>query len=76
VRKQKELTTNQEQEQQREKQGGEYLDSYSVFQFAVNSPVTRDRYTKRLDKFFSFTGIERNYYRRALSILCTKGKER
>jgi hypothetical protein len=34
------------------------LDPYSIFKFAMNSPVTRDRYTTRLDRFFSFIGIE------------------
>jgi hypothetical protein len=33
---------------------GEYLDPYSIFKYAMNSPVTRDRYTTRLDRFFSF----------------------
>jgi hypothetical protein len=31
---------------------------YSLFLYAMNSPVTRDRYTTRLDRFFSFIGIE------------------
>jgi hypothetical protein len=29
------------------------LDPYSIFKYAMNSPVTRDRYTTRLDRFFS-----------------------
>ena len=33
-------------------------DPYSIFLYAMNSPVTRDRYTTRLDRFFSFIGIE------------------
>jgi len=48
-------TTTTEQEQQQE---GEYLDPYSIFKYAMNSPVTRDRYTTRLDRFFHFIGIE------------------
>jgi hypothetical protein len=36
----------------------ECLDPYSIFKYAMNSPVTRDRYTTRLDRFFSFIGIE------------------
>jgi hypothetical protein len=36
----------------------EYLDPYSIFKYAMNSPVTRDRHTTRLDRFFSFVGIE------------------
>jgi integrase len=33
-------------------------DAYSVFLYAMNSPVTRDRYTTRLRRFFSFIGIK------------------
>ncbi|HKG31673.1 MAG TPA: hypothetical protein VKA91_10410, partial [Nitrososphaeraceae archaeon] len=33
-------------------------DPYSLFLYAMNSPVTRDRYTSRLKRFFSFIGIE------------------
>jgi hypothetical protein len=35
-------------------------DAYSVFLYAMNSPVTRDRYTTRLKQFFSFIEIEGN----------------
>lgn len=48
------MTTTTEREQQE----GEYLDPYSIFKYAMNSPVTRDRYTTRLDRFFRFIGIE------------------
>ena len=41
-----------------EQQEGEYLDPYSIFKYAMNSPVTRDRYTTRLNRFFSFIEIE------------------
>ena len=34
--------------------------AYSLFLYAMNSPVTRDRYTTRLRRFFSFIGIEGN----------------
>ncbi|MFL6317593.1 MAG: hypothetical protein ACJ73C_12785, partial [Nitrososphaeraceae archaeon] len=34
------------------------LDAYSIFKYALNSPVTRDRYTTRLNRFFTFIGIE------------------
>jgi hypothetical protein len=34
--------------------------AYSVFLYAMNSPVTRDRYTTRLRRFFSFIKIEGN----------------
>jgi len=37
---------------------GEYLDPDSIFKYAMNSPVTRDRYTTRLDRFFSFVGFQ------------------
>jgi hypothetical protein len=33
-------------------------DPYSLFLYAMNSPVTRDRYTTRLNRFFSSIGIE------------------
>jgi hypothetical protein len=49
------LATTIEQEQRKE---GEYLDPYSIFKYAMNSPVTRDRYTTRLGRFFTFIGIE------------------
>jgi hypothetical protein len=47
------LTTTTEQQEDRA-----YLDPYSIFKYAMNSPITRDRYTTRLDRFFSFIGIE------------------
>jgi hypothetical protein len=53
-RKQKELTINIEQEKPHE---GD-LDPYSIFKYALNSPVTRDRYITRLNRFFTFIGIE------------------
>ncbi|HZC20595.1 MAG TPA: hypothetical protein VE223_03025, partial [Nitrososphaeraceae archaeon] len=55
-RKQKELTINIEQENPHE---GD-LDPYSIFKYALNSPVTRDRYITRLNRFFTFIGIEGN----------------
>jgi len=33
-------------------------DPYSLFLYAMNSPVTRDRYTTRFNRFFSFVEIE------------------
>ena len=48
------MTINVEQEKAREG----YLDPYSIFKYALNSPVTRDRYTTRLNRFFTFIGIE------------------
>jgi hypothetical protein len=46
------LTTEQVREE------AKYPDPYSIFKYAMNSPVTRDRYTTRLDRFFSFIRIE------------------
>jgi integrase len=37
---------------------GQISDPYSIFLYAMNSPVTRDRYTTRFRRFFSFIGIE------------------
>ena len=48
------MTTNIEQEKPHEG----YLDPYFIFKYALNSPVTRDRYTTRLNRFFTFIGIE------------------
>jgi len=48
------LTINIEQENAHEG----YLDPYSIFKYALNSPITRDRYTTRLNRFFTFIGIE------------------
>lgn len=50
------LTTITTKERQQE--DVEYLDPYSIFKYPMNSPVIRDRYTTRLDRFFSFIGIE------------------
>jgi len=33
-------------------------DAYSLFLYAMNSSITRDRYTTRLRRFFSFIGIK------------------
>ena len=33
-------------------------DPYSLFLYAMNSPVTRDRYSTRLNRFFSFIALE------------------
>lgn len=34
------------------------LDSWSLYLYAMRSPVTREKYTKRLEKFFDFLGLE------------------
>jgi hypothetical protein len=33
-------------------------DPYGIFMFAINSPVTKQKYTYRLTKFFDFIGVE------------------
>jgi hypothetical protein len=43
-----------------EQQSTSISGAYSLFLYAMNSPVTRDRYTTRLRRFFSFIGIEGN----------------
>jgi hypothetical protein len=54
-----------EQEGEQEKQPNvkrEYLNvdsgPYGIFIFAINSPVTKQKYTYRLTKFFDFINIE------------------
>jgi hypothetical protein len=34
------------------------IDTWSLYLFAMKSPVTREKYQKRLEKFFDFIGIE------------------
>ena len=34
------------------------LDSWSLYLYAMKSPVTREKYQKRLEKFFDFLGLE------------------
>jgi hypothetical protein len=55
-REKKELTNTTDIEQEQSQEG--YVDPYSIFKYAMNSPVTRDRYTTRLDRFFAFIGLE------------------
>jgi hypothetical protein len=33
-------------------------DTWSLYLYALKSPVTRQKYQKRLEKFFDFLGIE------------------
>lgn len=33
-------------------------DPYTIFVYAMNSPITTNRYTTRLRRFFTFTGLE------------------
>jgi transcription initiation factor TFIIIB Brf1 subunit/transcription initiation factor TFIIB len=34
------------------------LDSWSLYLYAMKSPVTREKYTKRLEKFFDSLGLD------------------
>jgi hypothetical protein len=58
-----------------QQENGEYLDPYSIFKYAMNSPVTRDRYTTRLDRFFSFVGIEGNTIEERCSVFVQNAKK-
>ena len=44
----------------KEQESASISGAYSLFLYAMNSPVTRDRYTTRLRRFFAFIGIEGN----------------
>jgi hypothetical protein len=44
----------QKQEEQEEEQS---LDAWSLYLYAMKSPVTREKYTGRLSKFLEFTGL-------------------
>jgi hypothetical protein len=41
-----------------ETQNNQELDTWSLYLYAMKSPVTREKYQKRLDKFFNFIGME------------------
>jgi hypothetical protein len=49
-----------EQEKQNVKEANLNVESdpYGIFMFAINSPVTKQKYTYRLTKFFDFINIE------------------
>jgi hypothetical protein len=50
-------------------------DPYSLFLYAMNSPVTRDRYTTRLNRFFSFIGIEGTSVEERCRIFVERGND-
>ena len=50
-------------------------DPYALFLYAMNSPVTGDRYTTRLDRFFSFVRIEGATIEESCSIFVERGKD-
>jgi len=35
-------------------------DTWSLYLYALKSPVTRQKYSKRIEKFFDFLGLEGN----------------
>ena len=41
-----------------ENQNNQKLDTWSLYLYAMKSPVTREKYQKRLEKFFDFIGLE------------------
>jgi hypothetical protein len=43
--------------QQHQHQEEEGLDPLSLYQYAIKSPVTRDKYQRRLATFFKFIGL-------------------
>ena len=46
------------------KNEGNELDTWQLYLYAMKSPVTRQKYTGRLYKFFNFLGLEGDTYRR------------
>ena len=54
------LQKEKEKQQSNVKEGLLNVDSdpYGIFMFAINSPVTKQKYTYRLTKFFDFIDIE------------------
>jgi hypothetical protein len=40
-----------------QKQEQQSLDAWSLYLYAMKSPVTREKYTGRLSKFLEFTGL-------------------
>src|SRR5919202_733866 len=57
---QKEKQKQKEKQQSNVKEGWLNVDSdpYGIFMFAMNSQVTKQKYTYRLAKFFDFIGLE------------------
>jgi hypothetical protein len=41
-------------------------DAYSLFVLAINSPVTKERYILRLDRFFRLTAVEATDFKERL----------
>ena len=41
-------------------------DIWSLYLYALKSPVTREKYQKRLEKFFDFLGLEGTLFWRSL----------
>jgi hypothetical protein len=54
------MLQKEQEKQQNVKEASLNVDSdpYGIFMFAINSPVTKQKYTYRLTKFFDFINIE------------------
>ncbi len=50
------------------------LDIWSLYLFALKSRVTREKYQKRLEKFFNFIGIEGQTVEEKSIIFCPSSK--
>jgi hypothetical protein len=51
-------------------------DPYTLFLYALNSPVTRERYTTRLNWFFSKIGMAEAPIEERCKALCGQGERR
>ena len=51
------------------------IDPYSIFLQAMRSPVTKKKYTRRIEMFFDFLQISGDSTKRSLSDFCQYGTE-
>jgi integrase len=58
-----------------ENQNYNELDPWSLYLYAMKSPVTREKYQKRLEKFFDFLGLKGETIEDKSKIFVNKGKE-
>jgi integrase len=58
-----------------ENQNNHELDPWSLYLYAMKSPVTREKYQKRLEKFFDFLGLKGETIEDKSKIFVNKGKE-
>ncbi len=56
-------------------QNNELIDIWSLYLYAMKSPVTRQKYQKRLEKFFDFVKIEGNTIKEKSKVFVQKSKE-